>query len=329
MSDIIFAAGEAEAFSFTGNSFTGTTANEVDLTYARCSFGPQDLAATHTGVFSKDVDDLWLHFEVNIETLDSQADHELVTIIGNSQSLLQIKGSNGVLSFEYYNGVDFTSIVSSLNILADELTEIDIHCKIHDSDGEIAIYIGGVFQGKIIGNTIFSPQLTVDSFTFGAVRSGGQSLGRCLFSQVIGREQVSTIGSKLYTMNLDGNGTSSGFTGDVTDIDELNIDDADSISTSTADVVSTFTTNDLPTLAANENIVALVTNARVRNTASSPQNAQFATRSGGTDFFSSNVSGLGLGYGQFTNIEHVDPDTGLVWTESKVNAVEVGIKSIT
>lgn len=321
-----FVSGEAEGMLWTGNSYTGTASNDVDLDFSRCSFGPQDSGAIHTGTLVTSASEIWLHFEVNIEIIDSQSDRNIVSLIGGGQSLLQIKGLNGVFDFEYYNGSGFTTIISGVNIIKNVLTVIDIHCKLDDINGIFALYIGNVLQDSFVGDTILSPETEIDSFTLEASRTGGTSGSRSLFSQVVVSDTI-TIGGHLYTMEIEANGNSTDFLGSFSDINELNVDDVDSINSSTAEESSSFVIANLPALPPTVSIKSITTCARIKNSAAGPQNAQFITRIGVTDYLTANLTGIDIGYNPFLNIENVSPATSNPWTESEANSIEIGLKS--
>jgi len=59
-----------------------------------------------------------------------------------------------------------------------------------------------------------------------------------------------------------------------------------------------------------------------------PTNLQLAIRSGGADYFGSSHAVPNTASTQLASLWPTDPATGLAWTESGVNAMEIGVKAV-
>lgn len=143
------------------------------------------------------------------------------------------------------------------------------------------------------------------------------------FSQIF-HSTKSTIGKKLKTLVVNGNGATSAWTGSYTDIDELVTNDGTSISSPTAAQVSTFTTAG----GASGPIRALIVTTRLhKGDTGGPQSYQPVVRVSGTDYFGSTVA-LDDGFTAEEGIWETNPATGVSWVDTEVNAAQIGVKSI-
>lgn len=226
--------------------------------------------------------------------------------------------------FEYWNGSVWTMIGAAYTGAFQSVPH-DFRCKIDNTVGAFEWWINGVLERSFTGDTDLIASAGCDD-----VRIGG-------FTEFVPSNwtefivaDVSTLGMRVATLVANGNGANTAWTGGYTDIDENNINDADFISSATATQVETFTLSDLSTAAAALTPVAVVNSFRARNGASGPQNIDPALRTGGTNYFGSSVPGLSTSFSSgYFNVWQINPNTGLDWTVSDINGLELGARSAT
>lgn len=322
---ILFAGGEEEMFTPTSVPTFNSDPLVSDTAYTRGAIGIE-FARKISASLSAASDEVWVHFDHYVTTSAAGfLDGNILWIHGPVTNLAYIDVNNGLPSFYYWNGSTYT-LISTGPTLNKFLYSIDVRIKLHATEGAIAWYINGTLQGGVSGDTLFGVDTTIDSFILGP-SAGGSSAAASYFSQVIASTS-STIGAKLKTLEPTADGANTAWVGTFADIDETLLNDTDFISSAVADQVETFTAGDV-TVPSDYLIGGVCVGARGQRGASGPQNLQIAIRSNSTDYMSDSVAGLGAGYAPYFNVWHNDPDTSASWTESGVNAIEVGVKSIT
>jgi len=132
----------------------------------------------------------------------------------------------------------------------------------------------------------------------------------------------------LLSLNPDGQGNGTAWTGDNTDVDELEESEADFISSDTATQVEQQTVGATPAAASAYSVDELRVSARTRRGATGPQNLQLSQRHNSVDGFSANKS-LTTNYEVINNSFTTNPDTSNPWTIAELATAEIGVKSIT
>lgn len=147
------------------------------------------------------------------------------------------------------------------------------------------------------------------------------------WSQGIITEGLSTVGAHVFTSDLSGAGNYSQWTGTNPDaVNEVILDDTTSWQTSTAGNKSTGATKNFTTPAGYV-LPSIFVWTRVKQSGSSPQNANIVIRTGGTDYPLA-LASPGVGFSNFPLRMDVNPATGTVWTDTAWNAAERGIEAV-
>lgn len=147
------------------------------------------------------------------------------------------------------------------------------------------------------------------------------------FSEVI-CDSTSTIGRRLRYDRLNTNSAvNTGWTGGVTNINEIPTTDNSPLTAGSASLVSTFFENGLNLGTAT--VLARGVSARMRTeSGAGPQNIQLAIRSGATNYFSSSILANADFQASF-NSWTTDPNTSVFWTDSAAASAESGVNSVT
>lgn len=333
---VLFAATELESFQRSSATAVtqSTTAGRFDSNFSRGAIEVADGSHYAQADFTAETDG-WLHFLAYFTDLNNiEHDNQIFQLRDSStgQVVLQLDGDNGAWDMEYWNGSSFTEVsiaggASGGGFPIGELVRFDVQWTIHNSTGVFRIYMNESLIVEFTGDTLQTGFTTIDQLRLSS-GSTRVSADQTYFSEVIVADE-DTRGWRLATLGVTADGTNTAWTGDYTDIDEIDLDDADDITSDTADQVHGFAVDNVPAEAAGYSVEAVVVGMRANRAASGPQNLQAHVRSGGTDYFSSNVGTLGLGLLPFQAVFATDPGTASAWAQSGVNAAEVGVKSIT
>lgn len=329
---ILWAGTEPEAFETLCGVSTSTA--EYDSNFSRCALNLGQNAAGTTvlcGVVLGGLTEAWFHTRMGSNVLNAdlanQAFIEFRT--SSAQGILRVicTGVINTFKLQYWSGAAWVDIGTSFTATVSTSPTWDVQCKIDNVNGRFVCYVDGTIVASLIGDTdFFSP--TIDKVRLGTWSEfNAKYVSECIISN------TSTVGMRLATNYVTGAGTTTGWTsGTFADVDETTVNDADFISSGTANQVDTFALQDLSATAAALIPVAVVGSARARNAPAGPQNLQLAVRTGGTDYFSPTVTSPAINtsfQNGFQNIWNVNPNTGVAWTASEINALEAGAKSIT
>jgi len=294
---VIFAGGEMDAFSFAGNVTITTSTSRFDSAFARMAMIPR-LTGTITANFTAQTE-AWLHVSIEHNVVANNSnDDQTIELIDSAtgQVVVQIDGDNGVYNLEYWNGAGFSELAPNIAFINDVLHKIDLHWKIADSGGIFEVYLDGTLVSSFSGDTLRTNFTQIDRLRISspAPLSASSSFD-VYFSEIIVATEE-TIGWHLATVAPDGVGNSTTWTGDNTDVSAAAVNDSTFVSSANAEEVEQFTVGNLSGAAALLDVEAVVVAARSRNAASGPQNLQISVRTGGSDFFSSNLSGVSTGF---------------------------------
>jgi hypothetical protein len=219
--------------------------------------------------------------------------------------------------------------MNDFGIDANTLITFDIHFKIADAGGRFAIYMNGNLLDEFIGDTNLFASAQVDGIELAGGNSTSNTAHEVNYSEVIVADEP-TIGWRVATIvpNADGN-TVGEWTGGFADVDEITANDSDNLNSTTSNDTETMGATNLSTPAGALNgYKAVVAQARVKDDGgSSPLQFQFIVRTGGTDYFSSTIA-LGSSYSSEENLWLVNPGTTNPWTQSEIDAIELGVESI-
>lgn len=235
--------------------------------------------------------------------------------------------ADGTWSAQKYKSAAWSADLAATagSVIANDGAAFDVYIKVDGTAGEFRIYKETVEILTFTGDT------SIDNLTFGRIHFKGQTGGanELSVSQVILADE-STLGWKLATLNPSGNGVNTQWTGDYTDVDEFVYDDTDFIEALTTGLIETSAMSDLSALLGSFNVKALAFATRAENdSGSSINDIQAALRISGTNYFSANL-GLpkdGTDHSVQT-IFATNPATSGSWSQSVVNALEAGLKSV-
>lgn len=335
---IIFMGSEIDSFDVRGvNQRTTVVAGKFDADFCRSAIqhgGGADGASGIGKSFAGGAE-FWFHFTASENAAGGSNDENFFEVwddLNSIRGLFVIDGVNGTYKGQYWNGASYTVMSNGFTFIDDTPTVMDIHIKIHDTLGRFAIYIDGVLHEEFTGDT--------NLYAGGAVQVDGFNLKSSVgffqvaynsamsFSEVIVADE-STVGWRMATIVPTGVGATGAWTGLWSDVDEVTIDDTDFLESNTTAQVETMVASNLSATAGAMDPVAVGVVARARKGSSGVQQIQMAVRTNALDFFSSTLP-LDPGFdGSIWNIWELNPDTVAAWTTAEIDAIEIGVKSIT
>lgn len=271
--------------------------------------------------------DIWLHCDLWSAGLSTSA-YQVIFIwydgSGTASIRLSYDAIDVLLRCEYWSGSAWVVVGTDINVALDVLQTLDLHCVVNSVSGSIDAYISGTH--RLSSGTINLSGITsLKNFRFYGVQVGGTGQWTYV-SQCIVRT-TSTVGARLGTIVMTGNGANTAWTNDYTNIDEFPYSDADSITSGTATQVETYLGTPVPTFTGYV-LKGICVASRTKKSGGAPTQIQQALRSAGTTYFTSTL-GLDFGYSGYMGIWETNPATSADFLSSEVPTLEYGQKSIT
>ncbi len=320
---ILFVGSEQESFSSVGTvAFeTAGTHHDTSMTNGALRVGNVD---TLTATFASN-SEVWIHWKGYMRVANANAGTS-VTVSGGGTDLVRIHTYSDASEghdLEYWNGSAWISIqIDALSIAT--LIDVDLHCNFAVSGGNFTLYQNEQVVATFTGNTTVGG-LNADTLVLSGTAAGSID---CYYSQVIISTDP-TLGWQAETLIATADGAATDWTGTFADIDEEGLNDDGTLVLGSANTDEQLFILENPTLPSRYTINSLVFSGRSSRGSSGPQNMQFLTRSGTTNYPSANVSGLNLTLSPYQLIQITDPDTGLAWDTTSVSNVQAGQKAIT
>ena len=313
--DIDFPNGTAPAILTTGSSF--------DSAYARCSIRSPAIAAYVKSVAFTPVTSCWLSGQIVHESTQSGGHLFGLMYSGTGSSGLYIGGGTPYqqLTLVKWDGTTSTLLAAETgtSFVFGILLKIDIQIINYGASATVNVWVDGVLVITYTGDVTVSGVTSLDTVVLSS-DAGGSAYA----SEIIVADQ-DTRTLRLATLAPAGAGTTDAWTGAYTDVNEVVLNDATSVYTNATSQDEEFTLSTLPAGAVS--IVALKAGARCSATAgSTPTNIAVGIRSGGTTSAGTPV-GQTTAWTENERLMGVNPVTGLAWTQSAVNALQINLRS--
>lgn len=340
MPETLFIGGRLDSVRVvSGSPVEATTSGRFDSGYADCAiacantetFAADFKTATANVLSDTDVvtgETLWAHAEfypnVNSSTVRSVV--EFQNAAGEPWLALRTTTTNGIYGVYYNSGTGgsptWTVIGSTFSLSSSARYALDFKLELGSPHS---------LEFSLDGTLIRSGTFTQASLTalrravFGFVSTGGNV---SYWSQLAATRDKSTIGGKVWTRRGTADGTNTGWSGAYTDVNEAVGSDASVQSSTSAGQKETHAIADV-TISAGTEIYSVFHWMRAKNDGSAPNNIKSVIRSGGTDYATGNLSGIGTSYGPVGARYDADPATAANWTQSSFNGIEAGYESAT
>lgn len=344
MASEIFAANEPVSFITSGSStYTSTRAGTYDTDMARNSlflYSTRRLEAAFDSAQST----FWYQGRYWFEDGDTgNHDDEIITFQDGTTEVLRIILTNAEIRVQRNDGT-WTQIVDTNTTFATAtIQRLTIRIVLHSSAGSFEMWLDEQKIADFSGDTVGAGSPEVSTCDTVVLTASDQSASFTNTEQYVSEVIVDTQdprAKRVVTLTPTDNGSNTDWTGGGSppgsnSVDELETDDSDIISSATAEEVETFTTGNLPAAVSTYTVSELRVTARACRGSTGPQNLQLAlqsnTASPETTFFSETKS-LGLSFAAVVGVFPSDPDEGspgVPWENADIDAIEIGVKSIT
>lgn len=250
-------------------------------------------------------------------------DNQPIIFYNNSgTAVFRWSSADGVIQNQYWNGAAWTNIGSTWTPTINTLYRVDI--KIDITNDQFDMRVGGT---SVASGSVDLASLTniekVRFFQSSALVGSSQPY----YSAIIA-DDADTLDRWTMKGTLNGAGATNNFSNSYASIDESGIDDSDLVGSSVAGDISTYVFADF-TVPSGHAVEAFCLTARARNTGAAPDNLKVAYRVSSTDYESGAYANITTSYrGLFTGLAQ-NPNTTTDWTQTSVNAAEIGFESAT
>lgn len=328
---LLFAGGEDVDFLCNSGGGCGinTFAGSYRAGWARSSYAATGTTSDPptnrfaTAVFSP-VSTLWVHaqycnFIPNGCVTSTSSNAQMIRIMdssGNPTLIVRGTGANGQLKISSRTaGGTFTDLVTCSSAIIPSLQQIDLYVN-YGTSGQVTLYVNSVQVCDYTGNvTNGDGATTLNQIEFASPFSTGG------WSEVI-VATTDTRGMARFTANTTGNGTTTSFSGTNVCSSIWNatfFNDANYGFSGSNNAIHECTINSAVP-AGSYSVLGLVMSARVLVGTTGPQHFDFVTRTGGTDYMSSDFAPLNS-FSNFTNyIQTTNPATSNPWAVSDFQA---------
>ena len=318
------AVSTASPFSSGGTGDDGYIRSTVSV---RSSFDTDDYFVSDAlGGLSE----VWVHYNQALHTANVGSSRILFMAcqsftLGSSYSLNDaVAGVNE--SIVYYDGSSVQSDADTYDPYGDNGTQhwVDVHINLNAASSENAIewYVDEVLIDAVLGSEVSSSRL-IDYLFFSTNQT---ATAPSHFSEIVAAS-FDTRGMRSISIPLDGAGNHTDWTGAYTDINDPSYDSSSYISTATAADRASFTVGNVPSgVLEDKRIEALAIGCLHQLSSGTSENAQLFVRIGGTDYDLGAFS-VTTTLARETTILSTSPATGITWSESEINSMEVGVKS--
>lgn len=319
-----------------GNYNTTVTlfgATTYDSTLARMSF----VTLLNTSSYSIDFapqGEAWFHCAVAFRATPTLFASPLLTFRSaadaNAPQLRLMATATGSTLYKMQvsanGGTSWTDVGSTFTIGASACNRLDIHYKFHASAGILQVYVNETqvlnYSGALVG------QNNVVDNVF--VSNNDTNWEKWWSEFVVTDSNETTIGARIAVLAPSGTGAQTDWAGTYADVDEAITSISDLISSDTVGSLSVF---DLSNVHAGYNRYAvntIITALDCTITADATiADLQAVTRVGTTNYFSANLSVPHDSARHRIKVSQtVNPATGLPWSITEANALQVGVKAV-
>lgn len=326
-----------------------TSGTFFDANLARCSISIRDFAYVRQSLTANSTEG-WFHCRFGVALRDGNAISRYVDLRDKDTGTIVIR-IDAVTSdprLEININGSLTVIGSVFGIVNNNLYFMDVHWRLSTNQASspiVEFYVNGNLHASSTLN-FMNPSLftNVSEVLLASPRNGVEANKHPFFSEIVVADE-STIDWRVVTLVPDGEGNSTDWSGtESTKVIGVNLLDTNSgtngandginINTDSTNQVQLFTVGDISTTFDDSElgIKSVIATARCRSGSSGPQNMNLAVRTGGTNFFSTNVdlvtdTGSGAAFVGVFNVWDTNPDTGNPWKSTEITAIELGVRS--
>lgn len=332
---ILYAGGELDDFVLTGGVTAATSTAFYRSTYARCAVfatnsSTDGVAASFTASSAFSVT-----FQSHHAAALGYGTNPFLSLRtgGSARLRLRFAASGGsttnrpVILESVTSGGVATTLATSVTTLPQATTRRWDVIVDYQVAGRVRVYIDNVSLIDYSGDVTASSATTLDSL-FLQCQSTSASNNNNYYSEVIVCTQDSRTLS-LVTLAPNAAGTTSSWTGAYTDIDEVTASDVDVLTSATANQVTSVNTTGMPSGWSNLTVVAVKCIANAARGSTGPSKLALGVRTNSSDSFPTATT-LDTGFSTpVTTYYELNPVTGIAWTTTEIDALQLAFRSET
>lgn len=271
--------------------------------------------------------DVWFHAECLFQSVSGSV---LGTIFqwfdsgGTPRIRVNFHSGTSALSMDWWNGSAWVVAGTFTLSLIGVKQIFDIHAVVNSSSGLVDLYIAGT-QRIASGSIDLSGAANLNKFQLWGTST---SVSRITSWSQVGVRTISTIGAKIITVPMTGNGAETAWAGDYTNIDETVYSDGDLISGAVNGDKELYTGTPVLSSLTGYVVTAVAVTSRAKQSGAGPAQFRHLLRSGGV-IYNSSTHALDFGYGAFCDIWETNPNTGVAWLSTEISALQYGVEAIT
>jgi hypothetical protein len=312
--------------SLTGGAVTTTSFKDA-------AFSDHDTSLTAAGHFIKtpvfsEQTEVWMGFRIGTPNLSTPIGRSWITLYdanGDAFAKLEILNASTLIYKVLVGGV-FTSRGNITNSFTAGLNTYHYQFVLDDTEGSVKIY-----NNTLLVGTLTDIDTLGDSGATGGAQLSFHKPAATTSSSTYTHVSELTVANednrlwRVFSLPVNAAGSTSDFSGAYTAVDEINASDTDFIGSGETGQISTFNIPDLP--AGSWQCHGVSVKGRARRASTGPAAMQYVTRVDGNNYTK-------LPINLTTDFEHlsddtwdVSPATGLPWTETELNELEIGVRS--
>lgn len=315
-----FAGGELSSLDALDNGTIEQSISAVFDAVSRCAIRVGCGSAGARTPSWDDATDFWLHVYWGVNTATGDA----VLLYNGATVVAKLTMASNVVTVSTLQGGVMTAVNTFDLFVSGVATANVVDIRIQAGGAAtVSAYLAGtnIFTVTGLDHSDFAG---ITQVLFLGPANGG--LNPQYYSQIICDDGVSHVGDALVTLVEDtASVVNTGWSGDVSGINETILDDSHSVISSAAGDVGTYYKNGASLGA--YNVLAICIGARAQLTTGSSTNLQVCLRTNGSNYFSPTVA-LDFGFQAVCASWRQNPFTAANWDPVTAAAVEVGMKSV-
>lgn len=327
---ILFCGGELDDFTLSGTVTHDTSTSARRTTYSRAAVMPDPtISAIHRAVASITASSTFWVSARMYQTSLMLANAIFMQFASGGNVRLRLRVTTGSTTptfyLEKYDGTTATTLATSTGTLSTAtLMRLDIAIT-YGASGSVKVYRDGAL-------TLDTG--TVDTTAGGSTTLDAVHLSSCNSSAYTSWSEVIVCTQDARTLSLktlvpDAAGTTSSWTGAYTDIDETTASDTDVLTSATAMQVTSVNTTGMPSGWSNLTVTAIKCIASAARGSTGPSKLALGVRTNSTDSFPTATT-LDTGFSApVTTYYELNPVTGVAWTTTEVDALQIAFRSET
>ncbi len=333
--NIYFAGGEDISFPSFGSYLVNTVSGRFRSGWARCGLAATQNTPTggaHSSVFGAGAQtSAWLSFRIYLDSSLNTSQMLVGLGLSGTNNALGVgsdTSNSAKVAIFKYDGTTRTQLAAETGTswAVSTAFKIDMQVISYGASATVNVYVNGILTVTFTGDVTVSGMTNFDSVYL--LPNPFFGVASPVYSEIFVTDTDTRGFLGLQTEALTGAGTTNSFTNDTfTNINGISFSDANPTYTNTAAQDQQYTlTAPTPTSYSVSGVV--ITARMAASSGSTPTQIKLGYNSGGTKGFGTGAAKtLTTGYATYTQIDTVNPVTGVAFTQSELAALQLDLQS--